>query len=103
MTLFDIRDVITEVDPKASHYAAPDNGDLDYTVWQEYKHSSFALDDAHAGGWSFMVFRVTRKEYDPIVDKLEQAFDEADISWNHEVEYEHEYGIIIHTFRCEAV
>ncbi len=103
MTLLDIRDVITEVDPKASHYAAPDNGDLDYTVWQEYKHSSFALDDAHAGGWNFTVHRVTRQEYDPVADKLEQAFDHADISWSHAVEYDHEYGIIIHTFDCEAV
>lgn len=101
MTLQEIRDVILSVDPTATHYEAPD-GSTTYTVWMEYRKSSFALDDAHAGGWKFMLYRITETEYDPLVDQLESALDAAEITWTHNVVYSADSGLITHSFDCES-
>ena len=101
MTLQEIRDVILSVDASATHYEAPD-GATTYTVWMEYRKSSFALDDAHQGGWKFMLYRVTDIEYDPLVDQLESALDDAEITWNHSVSFNTESKLITHSFDCEA-
>lgn len=102
MTIKQIRDVITSADPQARHYDAPAEDGGDYTTWQEISRSSFALDDLHQGGWRFSVWRYTRTEYDPVVDKLTAALDAAEISWRHSVAYDPETRIILHKLDCEA-
>ena len=79
---------------KVSHYRRLDN--TRYFVWQEETRADFEANNRHKEkAWSGTTDFFTKKEFDPLVDQLEDAYDAAGIAWNLEsAEYEDETGII---------
>lgn len=84
---------------KVSHYRRLDN--TRYFVWQEEGAGDFEAGNRHAekvmtGVTEFF----TLKEFDPLIDAIEEAYDAAGIAWAlDDVTFEDETGLIHYTWR----
>lgn len=102
MTLDQIKAIVLQGDPAASHYASTARGN--YTVWREYARHPATADDVHLGGWRFQVDRFTKTENDAIAASIETALsDHPGVAYSYMVDFEPETGYIHHIFDCEAV
>jgi hypothetical protein len=105
MTTQDIKELIARIDPEASHYECATDG-RNFTVWMEYERITlYADDDGVEHGWHFEVDRYTKDEYDPIVERIEQALMACEnvTLKPRTVQYDQMTGYIRHIFDCEAV
>lgn len=104
MTVSDIREFITGIDPDAEHYYAELDGESSYTVWAETERTGLDADDGYAElGWDFEIVRYTQDEFDAMPEKIETALrSHALISYTYRVDCDPESGYILHTFSCSA-
>lgn len=102
MTVADIRDMVLQADPYASHYEQ--HGNLrNYTVWREYRRLPATADDRHVPGWAFQIDRFTQLEYDPVADDIEEVLESTpNVSYSYSVDFENDTGFIHHIFDCEG-
>lgn len=101
MTLDELGALLAGVHPKSYHYTAGKQTGS-YVVWQEYAARR------QTGGpllaVNVQVDLYTRKELDPMVDRLLQALEGAGVYHQEpEVGYDPDTGYLRHTIECEIV
>lgn len=104
MTIQEIKDLLTGIDPDVQRYDHDHAGDGDaYTVWQEFTPSDFHGDGRTQGGIRFQVDRFTKEEDDATAAALLEALEGNDfIAVDYLVDYERDTGYIHHIFDCEG-
>ena len=105
MTVQQIQDLLAAIDPDVHHYDCATDGS-NFTVWMEYQRTIFYADDGSAElSWKFEIDRYTKDEYDPIVERIEQALMACEnvTLKPRTVQYDQITGYIRHIFDCEAV
>lgn len=103
MTLAEIRDLLTPIDPDIRHYFSQGDG-RNYTYWEEGPRLGLTRDDRHEEAWKFYVHRFTKDERDPIAARLYEALDgNPCVAMRYEPDYEPDTGYIHHIFECEAI
>ena len=105
MTIQEIKDILTAVDPDAQRYDHDRAGSGDaYTVWEEITPVGFYGDGQEQGSIHFQVDRFTKEEDEPLAAGIRAALEEKDyITVDYRVDYERDTGYIHHIFDCEGV
>lgn len=107
MTLTDVRDLLVGVDPdvEAYHYVAKEEKG-NYIVWAEESDGS----SGHADNkrttkvMEGTIDYFTKTEYDPIVDKIEKALNDADMGYKlSSIQHEDDTGYIHYEWEWEIV
>ena len=76
MTIQEIKDLLTGIDPDVQRYDHDRAGEGDaYTVWQEFTPSDFHGDGRAQGGIRFQVDRFTKEEDDATAAALLEALE----------------------------
>ena len=104
MTLTEINEILTAVDPQIKHYFSMSKTDA-YTYWEETKYLPFINDGRYDEDKPirFYVHRFTRTEEDPVAEALFSALDQNDrIAVDRTVDYDKESNYIHHIFECEG-
>lgn len=86
------------------HYTRANNAKLPYAVWAEDSESnSFEADNRKAEQFiSGSLNYFTKREFDPVIDDLQEALNETGIIWALEsVQYEPETGLIHYEWRWD--
>ena len=112
MKLEDFRDLLLTACPNVSHYRARGKG-FPRVVYAEAGRTYYRFDNrAAARTWEVDVHVYTREEFDPIVERLEDAFDENNVPFDMTAaEYgaaptdpgdPSQEGVMYYRFRCEV-
>ena len=91
MRLVDIRDVFVSVLPTATHHYKAWSKPDQYIVWAEdgQAGSAFADNRMQEQAISGTADYFTKIEYDPIFNQIQQAMNDANLSWSLEsIQYE---------------
>ncbi|MBR2855138.1 MAG: hypothetical protein IKE81_12520 [Clostridia bacterium] len=105
MTIQEIKNLLTGVDPDAQRYEHDRAGTGEaYTVWAEIGPVGFYGDGQEQGSIHFQVDRFTKVEDEVMAECLRIALEDADyITVDYRVDYEQDTGWIHHIFDCEGV
>lgn len=82
MTLFELKDLLLTIGPPAFHYfAAGQTGN--YILWAEDGESDSVNADDEKQNQSLQgtIDYFTKKEFDPIVDEIQDKLNSANIAW----------------------
>lgn len=103
MTIKQFRDLLLTVSDKVYHNrAAKENS---YIVWHEVGEICSCADNAKSeSGLRIAVDYFTKKEYDPLPDKISALFDTDEIAADDVViDYESDTGYTHYAWTCEVV
>ena len=105
MTIQEIKDILTAVDPDAQRYEHDRAGTGDaYTVWAEITPVGFYGDGQEQGSIRFQVDRFTMEEDEAMAESIRRALENTDyITVDDRVDFEKDTGYIHHIFDCEGV
>lgn len=105
MTIQEIKDILTAVDPDAQRYEHDRAGTGDaYTVWAEITPVGFYGDGQEQGSIRFQVDRFTKEEDEAMAESIRRALENTDyITVDYRVDFEKDTGYIHHIFDCEGV
>ena len=105
MTVQDIKALVIGADPDARHYWT-ESRNACFTVWREYRQLPYTANDKHVEAWQFQIDRFTDTEFDPVVDAIRSALDNAPgVAYSYIVDYEgtpKSGGLIHHIFDCQG-
>lgn len=102
MTLKEIAEFLTDIDPDISHCESMEKREP-YSFWKETRPLSFMADGVHQEGWRFYVHRYTREEEEPIAAALWAALEQSDrFTVSYVKDYIPEKDLIHHIFECEG-
>ena len=103
MTIQEIKNLLTGVDPDAQRYEHDQAGNDAYTVWREITPLGFYGDGVEEGTIHFQVDRFTKTEDDTIAANLKSTLEgQDDIAVDYRVDYEQDTGYIHHIYDCEG-
>ena len=105
MTVQEIKDLLTGVDPNVQRYDhdAAGSGDA-YTVWYELRPVGCYGDGEEEGTIRFQVDRFTKEEDEAIAAALLETLEARDdIAVEYLVDHERDTGYIHHIYVCEAI
>lgn len=106
MTLQEFRDLLLTVMPNVHHYdAGKQTGN--YIVWSEYGENALCADNkVSVSAQKVQVDYYTKTEFDPLVDQLRAALNEAEIPYSYDCDTERDGDgtllFIRHIFDCEV-
>lgn len=105
MTIQEIKNLLTGVDPDAQRYEHDRAGTGDaYTVWAESTPVGFYGDGQEQGSIRFQVDRFTKEEDEAMAESIRRVLEDTDyITVDYRVDYEKDTGWIHHIFDCEGV
>lgn len=105
MTIQEIKDILTAVDPDVQRYEHDRAGTGEaYTVWEEITPVGFYGDGQEQGTIHFQVDRFTKTEDEILAESICRALEDRDnIAVDYRVDYEKDTGYIHHIFDCEGV
>ena len=105
MTPSQFHDVLLAVTDKAYHFDAMGDTEQEHIVWQETGGRAF-----HGNGMrqerirQLQVELYTKKEETPLLERVLEALEEADVAFEEPVtDYEQETGFIRHIIECEVI
>jgi hypothetical protein len=97
MTLKDVRDLYKSVLPEHSHHYTADGETGNYIVWSEdtQANSIYAEDKMDDRALQGTTDYFTKIEYDPMVNQIETAMNNSDMSWKlNSIQFEKDTGYI---------
>ena len=104
MRLVDLRDLLLTIGPPIYHYfAAKEKGN--YIVWAEDGEgaSNHADDEKTIQVIQGTIDYFTRKEFDPVVEQLQNTLNSADITWKlNSIQHEQDTGYIHYEWLWEV-
>lgn len=104
MTLEDIRELVAAIDPTAARYESAKKNSEAYTVWNETRMLDLMREDRHEPAWAFQIHYFTKRENDPMADKIFEALeDDPRVAFEYLTDYEPDTGYIHHIFSCQGV
>ncbi len=104
--LMRVRDALVSVTAKTYHYRRPSTVQKEYIVWAEdSEDASFNADNRKAEQQIHgTIDYFTQKEFDPLIDGIQNALDEARVSFRlNAVDYEDDTKLIHYEWEFWAV
>lgn len=104
--LMRVRDALVSVTAKTYHYRRPSTVQKEYIVWAEdSEDASFNADNRKAEQQIHgTIDYFTQKEFDPLIDSIQNALDEARVSFRlNAVDYEDDTKLIHYEWEFWAV